>query len=175
MLEADARSVRERGHGNAVAQPYNHAILPLCNDRDLRTQIRWGVADFRHRFRREPEGIWLPETAADLRTLQAARDEGLRFTVLSPDQCTRVRAPGGEWQDARFVSAEPPGQMQPGQKINLAARGFGREWPVRIDVRDVDPQHSWVDLVVHLPLGVTNHEHVTLTETKEGGTLVRLN
>ena len=81
----------------------------------------------------------------------------------------------GEWQDARFVSAVPPGQMQPGQKINLAARGFGREWPVRIDVREVDPQHRWVDLVVHLPLGVTNHEHVTLTETKEGGTLVRLN
>ena len=107
VLEADARSVRERGHGNAVAQPYNHAILPLCNDRDLRTQIRWGVADFRHRFRREPEGIWLPETAADLRTLQAARDEGLRFTVLSPDQCTRVRAPGGEWQDARGARFDP--------------------------------------------------------------------
>ena len=73
------------------------------------------------------------------------------------------------------MSAEPPGPMKAGQVIKLAARGFWREWPVRIDVRDVDPQHRWVDLVVHLPLGVTNHEHVTLTETKEGGTLVRLN
>ena len=59
--------------------------------------------------------------------------------------------------------------------IDLAACGFGREWPVRIDVRDLDPQHRWADLMVHLPFGVTNQEHVTLTETREGGTLVRLN
>jgi ligand-binding SRPBCC domain-containing protein len=81
----------------------------------------------------------------------------------------------GEWQDARFVSAEPPGAVRAGQVINLLARGLGREWPVRIDVRDLDPQHRWLDLVVHLPFGVTNHEHVTLTETKDGGTLVRFN
>ncbi len=81
----------------------------------------------------------------------------------------------GEWQDGRFVAADPPGPMTPGQVVSLAARGFGREWPVRIDVRDVDPQHRWIDMVVHLPLGVENHEHVTLTEAKEGGTLVRLN
>src|SRR6266850_1361601 len=100
VLDADARTVQLRGHGNAIAQAYNHAILPLCNDRDLRTQIRWGLADFRHRFGRDSEGIWLPETAADLRTLQALREEGVRFTVLSPFQCRRVRTPGGEWHDA---------------------------------------------------------------------------
>jgi len=81
----------------------------------------------------------------------------------------------GEWQDARFMSAEPPGPMKAGQVIKLAARGFGREWPVRIDVRDVDQHHRWVDMVVHLPFGVDNLEHVTVTETKDGGTLVRLN
>ena len=81
----------------------------------------------------------------------------------------------GEWQDARFVSAVPPGPVVTGQVINLAARGLGRSWPVRIDVRDMDPQHRWIDLLVHLPLGLTNREHVTLTQTKEGGTLVRFN
>jgi ligand-binding SRPBCC domain-containing protein len=80
-----------------------------------------------------------------------------------------------EWQDARFVSVEPAGPVQPGQVINLSARGFGRWWPVRIDVRDMDPQHRWIDLFVRLPLGLTNHERVTLTSTKEGGTLVRFN
>ena len=81
----------------------------------------------------------------------------------------------GEWQDARFVSAEPPGPMKPGQVIHLLAAGFGREWPVRIEVPGVDPHHRWVDFVVHLPFRVANHERVTLTETKEGGTLVRFN
>jgi ligand-binding SRPBCC domain-containing protein len=80
-----------------------------------------------------------------------------------------------EWQDARFVSSQPPGSVKPGQVITLAARGFGREWPVRIDVRDIDPQRRWIDLLVHLPFGVQNHEHVTLTQAKEGGTLVRFN
>ncbi|HZR10791.1 MAG TPA: DUF3536 domain-containing protein, partial [Myxococcales bacterium] len=107
VLEADARSVRERGHGNAIAQGYNHAILPLCNDRDLRTQIRWGLADFRHRFGRDSEGMWLPETAADLRTLSVLHEEGVRFTVLSPYQCRRVREPRGEWQDASGARFDP--------------------------------------------------------------------
>lgn len=107
VLEADARSLRERGHGNAIAQGYNHAILPLCNERDLRTQIRWGLADFQHRFGRKAEGLWLPETAADLKTLQALHDEGVRFTVLSPYQCRRVREPGGEWQEASGARFDP--------------------------------------------------------------------
>ena len=80
-----------------------------------------------------------------------------------------------EWNDASYVSADPTGPMTAGQVINLAAPGFGRNWPVRFDVRDADPQKRWLDVLVHLPLGVVNHERITLTETKEGGTLVRFN
>ena len=81
----------------------------------------------------------------------------------------------GEWLGASFVSSVPPGVVRIGQVINLLARGLGRDWPVRMDVRGLDPQHRWFDLVVHLPLGIDNHERVTLTDTKEGGTLVRFN
>lgn len=110
VLAADAASVAERGAGNAVAQGYNHAILPLCSPRDRRTQIRWGVEDFRRRFHRDPEGMWLPETAADAATLADLAEAGIRFTVLSPYQAARVRPPGGDWQDAsggRFDPTRP--------------------------------------------------------------------
>lgn len=79
-----------------------------------------------------------------------------------------------EWAGARFVSADPPGPAKPGQVITVSAPALGREWPVRIDVRDMDPQHRWLDVLVHLPFGVVNHERVTLTDTKKG-TLVRFN
>ena len=81
----------------------------------------------------------------------------------------------GEWLGARFVSAEPPGPIRPGQVINLRAPSLAMQWPVRMDVRDMDPQRRWIDLVVFLPFGVENHERVTLSETKDGGTLVRFN
>ena len=80
-----------------------------------------------------------------------------------------------DWVDARFVSAEPSGPVRPGQVIKLSARSLGREWPVTIEVRELDPQHRWMDLLVHLPFRVDNHEHLTLTETKDGATLIRLN
>jgi alpha-amylase/alpha-mannosidase (GH57 family) len=92
IIGADAESVRRRsGHGNAIAHAYNHAILPLCNDRDRRTQVRWGLADFRHRFGREPEAMWLPETACNDEVLGLLIDEGLRFVILAPQQAARVR------------------------------------------------------------------------------------
>jgi len=101
ILEADRTSVAARGgHGNAIAQPYNHAIMPLCTYRDKLTQVRWGLADFRHRFGREPEGMWLPETAVDEETLEVLADHGIAFTILAPKQAGRVRAlPDGEWQE----------------------------------------------------------------------------
>jgi alpha-amylase/alpha-mannosidase (GH57 family) len=81
----------DRVAGRAIAQAYGHAILPLCDDRDLRTQVRWGVTDFRHRFGRAPEGMWLPETAVSERVLAVLAEEGVRFTILAPSQLRSIR------------------------------------------------------------------------------------
>jgi len=86
ILAADRASVARLGHGNAIAAPYNHVILPLASPRDRATEIRWGVDDFRRRFQREPEGFWLPETAVDEETLVALAEAGIRFTILAPHQ-----------------------------------------------------------------------------------------
>ncbi|MCA1577606.1 MAG: DUF3536 domain-containing protein [Acidobacteria bacterium] len=99
VLAADKESAAQRsGHGNAIAQAYGHAILPLCNERDRLTQVVWGVADFRFRFGREPEALWLPETAANDSTLALLIDQCLRWVILAPDQARRVRT-GDEWVD----------------------------------------------------------------------------
>jgi alpha-amylase/alpha-mannosidase (GH57 family) len=92
ILEADRKSCeRLNGHGNAIAQVYNHIILPLANERDKYTQVRWGKADFQMRFGRAPEGMWLAETAVDYATLKVLVDEGIRFIVLAPSQAQRCR------------------------------------------------------------------------------------
>ena len=97
ILDADRASVRARGgHGNALAQVYNHMIMPLANRRDKATQVAWGLADFRARFGREAEGMWLPETAVDTETLEVVAEAGVRFTILAPSQAARVRALGTE-------------------------------------------------------------------------------
>jgi hypothetical protein len=101
ILAADRASVvAHQGHGNAMAQAYHHAILPLCNERDRRTEILWGLADFRIRFGREAESMWLPETACDPPTLGALIDHGLRYVILSPYQAGRVRpSKTAAWRD----------------------------------------------------------------------------
>ena len=87
ILAADAESVRRfSGHGSAMAQVYNHVIMPLACRRDKQTQVRWGLRDFKTRFGRAPEGMWLPETAVDLETLEVLADHDIRFTVLAPHQ-----------------------------------------------------------------------------------------
>ncbi len=115
IIDADRASVLTRqGHGNAIAQAYGHAILPLCNERDLPTQIRWGLADFRHRFGREAEAMWLPETACNDRVLDALIDEGLRYVILAPHQAARVSTGSGSDR----VRADAPGTMT-GSKTQL--------------------------------------------------------
>jgi alpha-amylase/alpha-mannosidase (GH57 family) len=92
LTEADRTSrALHHGHGNALAQAYGHAILPLCNARDKTTQVVWGIHDFTHRFGRAPEGMWLPETAVDLATLEALAEHGIAFTILAPHQAKRIR------------------------------------------------------------------------------------
>lgn len=95
ILAADrASALRFSGHGNAVAMPYHHLILPLASRRDKETEVRWGIADFRRRFGREPEGMWLPETAVDDETLDVLAAEGIRFTILAPHQLDSPPAAG---------------------------------------------------------------------------------
>ncbi|MCA1791738.1 MAG: hypothetical protein LC667_18365, partial [Thioalkalivibrio sp.] len=94
FLEADARSLARTGFGNALAAPYHHVILPLASRRDKVTEVRWGIADFRRRFGRDPEGMWLPETAVDLETLEVLAEEGILFTVLAPQQVETPPAGG---------------------------------------------------------------------------------
>jgi len=86
ILAADAASLRRDGVGNALALPYNHVILPLASRRDKLIQVQWGIADFTHRFRRPPEGMWLPETAVDLEALEILAQSGIKFTILAPWQ-----------------------------------------------------------------------------------------
>ncbi|PYN22352.1 MAG: glycoside hydrolase [Candidatus Rokuibacteriota bacterium] len=102
ILEADRASVAARGgHGNALAQVYNHMIMPLAPRRDKVTQVRWGIEDFRARLGREPEGLWLPETAVDGESLEVLAEAGVKFTILAPHQALRVRPLGAEtWEAA---------------------------------------------------------------------------
>ncbi len=101
IIEADARSrTRNGGHGNAVAQVFSHMIMPLADDHDLDTQIIWGVKDFVSRFNREPEGIWLAETACNERVLAALQRHGIMYTILAPSQAQSIRPlSGGPWVD----------------------------------------------------------------------------
>jgi len=116
VLDADKFSAqRYSGHGSAMAQVYNHLITPLANQRDALTQIRWGIADFEFRFGHKPEGMWLAETAVNRHVLDLMAQEGIKFTVLAPAQCARVRtlAPASDnttetpWTDTPDATVDP--------------------------------------------------------------------
>ncbi|HET8667236.1 MAG TPA: DUF3536 domain-containing protein [Terriglobales bacterium] len=110
IVQAD-RDSRQRfsGHGSAIAQAYNHIILPLANRRDREAQIRWGIRDFQYRFGRDPEGMWLPETGADTETLEILADNGIRFTLLAPHQAKQVRRlrARGIWRSVEGAKIDP--------------------------------------------------------------------
>ncbi len=103
ILEADRESQRNfSGHGSALAQAYNHMIPPLAESQDKYTQVLWGIRDFEKRFGRKSEGMWLPETAVDLETLDILSEQGVRFTILAPHQASRIRSlDGGKWEDVK--------------------------------------------------------------------------
>jgi alpha-amylase/alpha-mannosidase (GH57 family) len=100
ILDGEKRSRKGfRGHSSAMAQVYNHIIMPLANTRDRVTQIRWGIADYIYRFGTQPEGMWLAETAADTESLELLAQHGIRYTILAPHQCKKIRPLKGigEW------------------------------------------------------------------------------
>ncbi|MBI4188281.1 MAG: DUF3536 domain-containing protein [Chloroflexi bacterium] len=125
ILDADKVSQKSfSGHGSALAQPYNHMIMPLANRRDKYTQVSWGIHDFEHRFGRKPEGMWLPETAVDMETLEILAELGIRFTILAPHQAQRVRKINTDtWTNVPNATIDPTMAYQlnlpSGQQINL--------------------------------------------------------
>ncbi|QMV18614.1 DUF3536 domain-containing protein [Granulicella sp. 5B5] len=127
ILDADTASAeRFSGHGSAIAQVYNHIIMPLANERDARTQVRWGIADFKYRFGRRPEGMWLAETAVSRDVLDLLAQEGIQFTILAPHQCARVRklagaepAKGRKKATDGAAPAEQPWTETPGATVDI--------------------------------------------------------
>jgi alpha-amylase/alpha-mannosidase (GH57 family) len=109
ILAADRDSQKTfSGHGSALAQVYNHVIMPLANRRDRITQIRWGMRDFERRFKRAAEGMWLAETAVDVETLDLLADHGIRFTILAPHQAARFRKIGeSQWTPVNGAAIDP--------------------------------------------------------------------
>lgn len=111
ILDGDRESLRRWGYGNAMAQVYNHIIMPLAHERDKETEVLWGIADFEKRFHRKPEAMWLPETAVDYPTLRVLIRHGMRHLILSPFQASRVRPfEGKRWTDVsqgRIDSTQP--------------------------------------------------------------------
>jgi len=109
IIKADQESMEKfSGHGSAIAQVYNHMIMPLANKRDKQTQIKWGIKDFQSRFNRKPEGMWLAETAVDLETLEVMAENEIKFTILSPSQAYKVKKiESAQWLDVSGGKIDP--------------------------------------------------------------------
>lgn len=125
ILQADELSKKNfSGHGSAIAQVYNHMIMPLSNKRDKQTQVIWGIEDFRKRFNREPEGMWLAETAVNTETLEVLADNGIKYTILAPRQAKEFRhLESNDWVNVEGGKIDPKQayicNLPSGKSINL--------------------------------------------------------
>jgi alpha-amylase/alpha-mannosidase (GH57 family) len=137
IIDSDQQSVRRDGAGGAMAQAYNHTILPLASQRDKRTQILWGLWDFERRFGRAAEGMWLAETAVDLDTLALLRELGVRYTVLAPWQSVErvdttepyfVRLPGGGSINVFFYNGPLSGLVSFDSEATSDADRFAQQY-----------------------------------------------
>jgi alpha-amylase/alpha-mannosidase (GH57 family) len=160
ILDADRLSLeRFGGHGSALAQGYNHMIMPLANKRDKVTQVVWGMEDFRNRFGRDPEGMWLPETAVDIETLEVLASMGIKFTILAPRQGKRVRkiVRRSHWKEVRHGRIDPSMAyccpLPSGRMVNL----FFYDGPIAQDIAFGDLIRSSESLVRRLA-DAFNHE-----------------
>jgi alpha-amylase/alpha-mannosidase (GH57 family) len=143
IVDGERRSRRSyKGHSSAMAQVYNHIIMPLANRRDRITQIRWGIADYQYHYGAPPDGMWLAETAADTETLELLADHGIRFTLLAPHQCKRIRPlkPGAA------ASAAAPNTSAPNMSAANTSGGTSSTEATWIDTPDasVDTTHPYV-------------------------------
>jgi alpha-amylase/alpha-mannosidase (GH57 family) len=176
IIEADRKSCqRLNGHGNAIAQVYNHVIMPLANERDKYTQIRWGKEDFRSHFGRDPEGMWLAETAVDYATLKALVAEGIKFIILAPSQAQRCRPlateenPDPQWGDVGSGEIDPTRPyrcyLNGEGKANSSERPyidiFFYDGPISNDMGFSDVLNSSHNLVARLGQAVRNDERPT--------------
>ena len=109
IIDSDKRSMEHfGGHGSALAQAYSHLIVPLANKKDIETQVKWGIADFKHRFGRLPEGMWLSETAVDTTSLEVLAENNIKFTILAPRQGKAIRKIGEkDWIELQPDSIDP--------------------------------------------------------------------
>jgi len=141
ISEADRLGIeRFSGHGPALAQGYNHLIHPLAGSRDKTTQILWGISDFRYRFGRDPEGLWLPETAVDTGSLESMAAQGIRFTILGPHQAVAVRPIGsGEW--TRLREEEQDNGEMGGSGFTRPA-GLDTDHEAFVERLLLDPEHD---------------------------------
>jgi len=161
ILTADRQSIAWRsGHGAALAQVYNHIIMPLASLRDKQTQVHWGIRDFEHRFQRFPEGIWLAETAVDTETLEVIAEAGIRFTVLAPHQAAQVRKSGaGRWKSVNDSSIDPSQayncQLPSGRSIAI----FFYDGPISQAVAFEKLLSSGEQFAARLLSGFVHHRH----------------
>jgi len=136
IIKQDRSNVEKYGVGNAIAQPYNHTILPLATNRDKTTQVAWGIADFDYRFGRKPQGMWLPETAVDIDTLSILAAQGIEFTILAPWQADcddvdpteayTVKLPGGRNMTVFFYHAHLSSGVSFNPSLTVNADDFAK-------------------------------------------------